>query len=73
VVEAINAYTQDDRRIVEELSLVFHAEDWESAWNRYKQVHHEDKRREYYCLHTDREQLEIGVLDVFGRSIKQHV
>lgn len=70
VVEAINASTQGTKRIIDELSFVraFGA-DWDAAWALYKQVHHADKNREYYVLHTDRQELDIGVIETFGRVL----
>ena len=43
--------------------------DWKPAWERYKALHHADPQREYYMLHTDREVLDIGVIDSFGRVV----
>jgi len=69
VVEAIDSYTEGDQRVVNALDIaeVF-AEDWRPAWERYVQLHEADPRREYYVLHTDREALNIGVLNVFRAS-----
>lgn len=70
VVEAFNAYTENGRRIIPHLELIAaFGSDWKSAWERYKALHHADKRREYYMVHTDREQLDIGVLDSFRRVV----
>ena len=72
VVEAINAYTDGARRVVDEINLVgSFGEDWHEAWEFYKKVHHENKYREYYYLHTDREELDIEVADIFRRTIQE--
>jgi hypothetical protein len=47
------------------------ADDWKPAWELYKKLHHEDKWRDYYFLHTDREQLNIGVMDEFFRVVTE--
>ena len=68
IVEALDAYTEGALRIITELNIIqTFAQDWTEAWEQYKQLHHADKSREYYVLHTDREQLEIGVIDSFWR------
>lgn len=68
VVEAVEAHTEGEKRVIADLSIVkMFGEDWQPAWEFYKQVHHEDKWREYYVLHTDRPELNIGVMDAFGR------
>jgi hypothetical protein len=70
VVEAINAYTDGAKRVIPQLSFISaFGDDWSAAWEHYKNLHHVDKYREYYVLHTDREQLDIGVMDSFGRSL----
>ena len=69
VAEAVDAYTEGDNRIVDQLNVVqVFGEAWQPAWEHYKMVHNADKSREYYVLHTDREALDIGVLDNFRRS-----
>lgn len=70
VVEAFEARTEQGQRIIPHLELIAaFGDDWQSAWERYKSLHHADKSREYYMLHSDREQLDIGVLDSFRRVV----
>jgi hypothetical protein len=70
VVEAIGAYTEGGKRIISELQIVeAFNDDWHDAWECYKRVHDADIWREYYYLHTDREVLDIGVLDSFWRKL----
>jgi hypothetical protein len=70
IVEAIDAYTEGGHRVIPQLKVVgVFEDDWHPAWELYKQVHHEDRWREYYMLHTDREELNIGVMDAFGRVV----
>lgn len=68
LVEAFNAYSHNGQRIIPHLELVAEfGEDWNKGWERYKALHHADRNREYYLLHTDRLELDIGVIDTFGR------
>jgi hypothetical protein len=70
VVEAFNAYTENGQRVIPHLELIADfGDDWEPAWERYKALHHAAKHREYYPLHTDREELNIGVLHPFLRRV----
>jgi hypothetical protein len=69
VVEALNAVTQGAQRVINELALDGVFDDWESAWREYTSLHNADKWREYYMLHTDRAELNIGVIDSFGRVV----
>ena len=67
LVEAIEAQTISDQVVVDELTIIGVFDKWESAWTGYKRLHHQDKWREYYCVSTERENLDIGVMDTFGR------
>ena len=70
VVEAYGAYTDNGQRVIPRLELIASfGDDWQAAWGRYKALHHADKQREYYMLHSDREALDIGVLDSFRRVV----
>lgn len=70
VCEAIGAYTEGAERVIPRLEVVgAFDDDWHPAWAHFKQLHAEDKWREYYVLHTDREALNIGVIDAFGRVV----
>ena len=70
VVEAIDAFTENNQRIIPNLRFIAaFGSDWQAAWDHYKSLHRADKDREYYVLHTDRESLDIGVLDSFWRVI----
>jgi hypothetical protein len=72
VVEAIGAYTEGAKRVISHLEVIaVFEQDWKPAWECYKQVHHADKRREYYMLHTDREELNIGVMTAFRQVISE--
>ncbi len=67
LVEAIGAFTKGSERVIDELVLIGDfGDNWRGAWERYKALHHDDKYREFYVLHTDRQVLNIGVLHMFG-------
>lgn len=67
LVEAIEAHDEGNQRIVNDLSVVgmFGDDGW-AAWHRYEELHKADGEREYYVLHTDRTELNIGIMEVFG-------
>ena len=59
LVEAIAAHSEEDRRVLEELAVIDAFADSDAAWRRYSYLHHEAADREFYILHTDREELDI--------------
>lgn len=59
LVEAMAAYSEGDRRVVEELAVIDAFKYSADAWQRYTQLHHEAADREFYIVHTDRERLDI--------------
>ena len=59
LVEAIQARSGADRRVVEELAVVDPFADSASALRRYNELHRQEPQRELYVLQTDREQLDI--------------
>lgn len=70
VIEAIDAFTENSQRIIPQLTFIASfGDDWQAAWDRYKTLHSADKHREYYVVHTDRETLDIGVIDSFWRVV----
>lgn len=72
VVEAFDAYTEGAQRIINHLEVVgVFEDDWKPAWEQYARLHNADKWREYYVLHTDRVELNIGVMDSFRRIIEE--
>lgn len=59
LVEAAQAHTVDDQRIVEELDVLGTYPDGMSGMRAYKELQRQNPFRELYVLHTDRETLEI--------------
>jgi hypothetical protein len=72
VVEAFGAYTESGQRVIPHLELIAaFGGNWQAAWDRYKALHHADKQREYDMVRSDRETLDIGVLDSFRRPLQK--
>jgi hypothetical protein len=60
LVEAIAAASKDNKRIVEQLSVVdTFSDDGNQAMLKYVELHKQFKNREFYVVHTSREQLDI--------------
>ncbi len=70
LVEALEAFTQEGHRVFSVFQLIGeYGTNWNAAWEHYKKLHHADKYREYYVLHTEHETLDIGVIDAFGHIL----
>lgn len=55
--------------MIDELRLVeAFGENWDAAWEGYKQAKRSNRQSEYYLLHTDRNELDITVMDAFRRK-----
>ena len=59
LVEAIQAYSEANKRILEQLAVVDIFPDSIAAMKRYAQLHHKAPQRELYVFHTSRETLDI--------------
>jgi hypothetical protein len=59
VVEALQAYTVANRRVVSELEVVEASASSEAAMKPYLRLHREAPELELYVVHTDREDLDI--------------
>lgn len=69
VIHALDGRTENGQRIITQFAVMdVCGDDWKAAWERYKELHAADKWQEYYVLHTDSEELDIGVIDSFGRK-----
>ena len=67
LIEAINARTEGDKRIVEQMDVIdSFGEDGDSAFQKYIEFHKIHKEREYYIYHTSNENLNIGVKKWLG-------
>jgi len=60
VVEALEAHTKpDNRRHIERFAVVEPSADGSSARQAYRRLHQEYPEREFYFVHTSREELDI--------------
>ena len=60
LLEAIKAHSEDDRRILDQLSVINTYTESKEAMKEYSQLHHKMPERELYVLHTDRETIDIS-------------
>jgi hypothetical protein len=64
IIEAVGAYTEGPKHVIEEVHLAdLFGGDYAAASQRYTDLHCADRNREYYVLHTDRVALNIGIFD----------
>ncbi len=62
VVEALEAYTaEDNQRKVARLAVIEQCDDGSSAMQGYRRLHQQYPDREFYFVHTSREELDIEV------------
>jgi hypothetical protein len=66
LVEATDAHSEDNRRIIEDLAVLERFPSGKSAMDGYIELHEKAPQRELYVLHTDREELEIEELRWLG-------
>lgn len=59
IIEALEAHTEDNRRILDRIAVVEVCPDGASAMQRYRRLHQQYPMREFYFAHTSRESLEI--------------
>ncbi|MEE2718128.1 MAG: hypothetical protein VX610_11945 [SAR324 cluster bacterium] len=59
LLEAVDAHTQANHRVVEQFSVINSYPDSHQAMESYAQFHHGNPEKELYVLHTDKEAVEI--------------
>ena len=60
IIEALEARTMpDNRRWLGRLAVIESCPDGKAALQRYRHLHHEYPTREFYFVHTSREELDI--------------
>jgi len=59
VVEAVQAHSQNNERILDKLVVIESFKDSRTAWQAYAHLHHHSPEKELYVLHTDRQTLNI--------------
>lgn len=60
LIEAVQARSQADKRVVEDLAVLDTFSDSAIAMRRYAEIHRQSPQRELYVVHTDREALDIS-------------
>lgn len=59
LVEALQAHSEENKRIIEKLTVIDIYPDSNVAMQGYQKLHSESPQRELYVFHTDREKLDI--------------
>jgi hypothetical protein len=59
LVEVLDAHSEADRRVLEQLAVIGTYPDSIRAMKRYQQLHREAPDRELYVFHTSREALDV--------------
>lgn len=59
VIEAVQAHSEDDRRILDKIAVVEACADGAAALQSYRKLHQAYPEREYYYVHTSRAELDI--------------
>jgi hypothetical protein len=59
IVEALEAHTEKQHRLLDQIAVVESCPDGSSAMRRYRELHRQYPQGELYFVHTAREALEI--------------
>jgi len=59
VIEALEAHTEGNQRLLDRIAVIETCPDGASAMQRYQRLHRNDPLREFYYVHTSRENLDI--------------
>ena len=59
LVEAMNAHSEDKKRVLDHLAVVDTFTDSVNAIRRYQELHRQSPDRELYVFHTSREELNV--------------
>jgi hypothetical protein len=59
VIEALEAHTQPDQRLLDQIAVVETCPDGATAMQRYRELHQHYPLREFYFVHTSRKTLAI--------------
>lgn len=59
IIEALEAHTEAQQRTIDNIAVVETCPDGQTAMQRYRQLHQQYPEREFYFVHTDREDLDI--------------
>ena len=59
VIDALQAHTEENRRKLDQMTVVEICPDGATAYERYRELHQHHPEREFYFVHTSREELDI--------------
>ncbi|WP_227940105.1 hypothetical protein [Alkalihalobacillus deserti] len=59
LVESLKAKTEDNERIIEEMSVIDDFDNGNAAWKVYKKLHAENQSRELYIFHTNNVEIKV--------------
>lgn len=59
IIEALNAHTEGQQRLLDNIAVVEVCADSEAAMQAYRLLHQRYPRREFYFVHASREHLDI--------------
>ena len=59
VIEALDAHTEGNQRLIDRIAVIETCPDGSSAMKSYQRLHREFPLREFYFVHTQREDLDI--------------
>jgi hypothetical protein len=59
VIEAIEAHTQNDLRVLDRIAVIETCPDGNAAFQSYRRLHQQYPQREFFFIHTDRQELNI--------------
>lgn len=66
LLEAFNAHSEGEKRILDQLAVLETYTDSTSALHAYKTLHSEVPKRELYVFHTSRDSLDVTERSWFG-------
>jgi hypothetical protein len=67
IIEAIEARSVGDRRIVERLAVIETCRDGSEALNSYRILHRQCSQKEFYFVHTSRPELDLRRMRLLAR------
>jgi hypothetical protein len=70
IIEAIEARSEGDRRIVERLAVIETCGSGSEALSSYRRLHQQYPQREFYFVHTSRPELDIHQMHWVGYGLR---
>jgi hypothetical protein len=66
LIEAIQARSENQRRVLEDIAVLSPYKDSREAFRHYQTLHRSNREREYYVVHTGHEVLDIPEVQWLG-------